>query len=100
MTNRRSTSGQFAQCIRNGEYEGDLIVGKVYRVVKPKSNDRPSDIRILDESGADYLYPQGWFVLVHPARPRGPWSRPTGPGGIGHSPEWQPGYHQHSGGSQ
>ena len=52
-------------CIRNGEYEIDLIVGKIYRVVKPERNDRPSDIRILDESGEDYLYPRSWFVPLN-----------------------------------
>jgi hypothetical protein len=51
-------------CIQNGEDEVDLIVGKIYRVMKPKRNDRPSDIRVIDESGEDYLYPRGWFVPV------------------------------------
>ena len=51
-------------CIRNGEYQVDLIVGKIYRVVKPERNDRPSDVRIVDESGEDYLYPRSWFVPV------------------------------------
>ena len=64
MTNRGGRSGEFAVCIHNGEYDIDLIVGKIYRVVKPKRNDRPSDIRVFDESGEDYLYPQGWFVPV------------------------------------
>ena len=44
-------------CIQNGEYEADLMVGKLYRVVKPQRNDRSSDIRVVDESGEDYLYP-------------------------------------------
>ena len=52
-------------CILNGEHEVDLIVGKVYRVVKPKRNDRSSDIRILDESGEEYLYPRSRFVPVN-----------------------------------
>ena len=51
-------------CIRNGEYRVDLVVGKIYRVVKPERNDRPSDVRIVDESGDDYLYPRNWFVSV------------------------------------
>lgn len=54
----------FAVCVHNGEYEVDLIVGKVYRVLKPKRNDRPADIRIVDESGEDYLYPRTWFVPI------------------------------------
>ncbi|MBI3105998.1 MAG: hypothetical protein HYY95_10575 [Candidatus Rokubacteria bacterium] len=51
MTSRSGRSGEFAVCIHNGEYDADLIVGKIYRVVKPKRNDRLSDIRVLDESG-------------------------------------------------
>ena len=54
----------FAVCIRNGEYEADLVIGKIYRVLKPQANDRPADIRVLDESGEDYLYPRAWFVPV------------------------------------
>jgi hypothetical protein len=64
MTNRGSVSGRFAVCIHNGEYDVDLIVGKIYRILKPKRNDRPSDIRVVDESGEDYLYPRGWFVPI------------------------------------
>jgi len=64
MTSRGSRSVELAVCIDNGEYDVDLIVGKIYRVVKPKRNDRPSDIRVLDESGEDYLYPRVWFVPV------------------------------------
>ena len=64
MTSRADRSPDFAVCIQNGEYDVDLIVGKIYRVVKPKRNDSPSDIRILDESGEDYLYPRRWFVPV------------------------------------
>jgi hypothetical protein len=63
MTKRGATR-EFAVCIDNGEYDVDLIVGKLYRVARPKRNDRPSDIRIVDESGEDYLYPRGWFVPV------------------------------------
>ena len=66
----RASAG-FAVCIRNGQYEVDLIVGKIYRVVKPERNDRPSDIRIIDESGEDYLYSRSWFVpLDVPSRAR------------------------------
>jgi hypothetical protein len=64
MASRGDGSGEFAVCIHNGEYDADLIVGKIYRVVKAKRNDRPADIRILDESGENYLYPRGWFVPV------------------------------------
>ena len=51
-------------CIRNGEYQADLIVGKIYRCLKPQTKDRPADVRVVDESGEDYLYPREWFVPV------------------------------------
>ncbi len=60
----RGRAEQFAVCIHGGDDDVDLIVGKVYRVVRPKPNDRPADIRIVDESGEDYLYPRAWFVRV------------------------------------
>jgi hypothetical protein len=64
MASRAARSQDFAVCIHNGEYDVDLIVGKIYRVMKPKRNDRPSDTRVLDESGEDYLSPRSWFVPV------------------------------------
>ena len=57
-------SRNFAVCIHNGDYRLDLVVGKIYRVLKPKRHDRPSDIRVIDESGEDYLYLRNWFVPV------------------------------------
>src|SRR5438270_6125804 len=53
-TTRRATSGSFAVCIHGDADHGDLIVGKVYRVMRPQRNDRAADVRIVDESGEDY----------------------------------------------
>ncbi|MBM3217283.1 MAG: hypothetical protein FJZ38_01120 [Candidatus Rokubacteria bacterium] len=64
MPSRGRRSHNFVVCIHNGEYDADLVVGKIYRVVKPERNDAASDLRILDESGEDYLYPKTWFVSV------------------------------------
>jgi hypothetical protein len=48
-----------------GEPENvDLVVGKVYRVMKPQRGDLGRDIRVIDESGEDYLYPASWFAPV------------------------------------
>ena len=54
----------YVLCLENGEYEVDLIVGKVYRTAKREKNDRSADMRVIDESGEDYLYPAKWFVGV------------------------------------
>ena len=64
MASRGDRSGEFAVCIHDGEDEIDLVVGKIYRVVRPKRNDRLSDIRVLDESGEDYLYPESYFAAI------------------------------------
>ena len=39
---REPASAELAVCARKGEYEVDLTVGKIYRVVKPERNDRPA----------------------------------------------------------
>jgi hypothetical protein len=63
MTSRRKAD-EFAVFVHSDEDNVDLIVGKIYRVVKPKRHDRPTDVRVIDESGEDYLYPRRWFVSV------------------------------------
>ena len=39
----------------------DLVVGRVYKVALPEANDAPYDLRIIDESGEDYLFPASYF---------------------------------------
>ena len=55
---------RFAICIQNGEYAGTLELRKVYEVLEdPDAADR-NYMRVIDESGEDYLYPCSWFVPV------------------------------------
>lgn len=54
----------FAVCIDNSGHEGSLSVGRIYRVVRPSAQDRPHDVRVIDEEGEDYLYPSRRFVPV------------------------------------
>ena len=60
----RGKTESFVVCLRRENDDADLIVGKLYRVRRSERNDRTSDIRIIDESGEDYLYPRAWFVPV------------------------------------
>jgi hypothetical protein len=58
------TRRAFAVCVRNDGYEASLERHKVY-VVRPDAGAlRDGDLRVVDESGEDYLYPADWFVLV------------------------------------
>lgn len=38
-----------------------IVKGRRYKVVAPRSDDLPSVVRIIDESGEDYVYPKHWF---------------------------------------
>lgn len=55
---------RFAICIRNGEYAGTLELRKVYEVLDDPVAAKRDYMRVIDESGEDYLYPQAWFVPV------------------------------------
>jgi len=54
----------FAMCIDNVGNAGSLIVGKVYKVIRPEPNDGRGDLRVIDEEGEDYLYSVDQFVPV------------------------------------
>jgi hypothetical protein len=54
----------FAMCIDNRGYEGSLLVGKVYQIVRPLPGDGRKDVRVVDEEAEDYLYPADQFVPV------------------------------------
>jgi hypothetical protein len=54
----------FAVCINNVEYPASLELHKIYRVILDKDAAQDGDIRVIDESGEDYLYPADWFAMV------------------------------------
>jgi len=54
---------RFAVCVQNEECE-DLELRKVYQVLPDKRAERDGYIRVVDESGEDYLYPESYFVFV------------------------------------
>jgi len=56
-------SGTFAMCVDNGGME-DLEARKVYQVLPDREASREGYIRIVDESGEDYIYPSTLFVAV------------------------------------
>jgi hypothetical protein len=64
MTTRKQSPRRFAICIENSEYPASLEKHKFYRVLPDKSAEREGDLRIVDESDEDYLYPADYFILV------------------------------------
>ncbi len=59
----QKTTRKFVICIRN-EGSDDLVRGKVYSVLPDASAARSDYLRIVDESGEDYLYPAKFFVPI------------------------------------
>ena len=54
----------FAICIDDSDYKASLILGKVYPIVPDPKAARDDFVRIIDESGEDYLYHRSHFVFV------------------------------------
>jgi hypothetical protein len=62
MTTTRATR-DFVLCIDNKDCE-DLEKGKVYPLLPDSDASREGYVRVVDESGEDYLYPASYFVAV------------------------------------
>ena len=54
----------FALCIDNTDYRASLIPGKVYRILPDPVAAKDDLVRIVDESGEDYLYHKDHFLMV------------------------------------
>jgi hypothetical protein len=55
---------RFALCVDNSAYPTSLEVHKFYRVVPDEDTELAGDLRIVDESGENYLYPGRYFVAT------------------------------------
>ena len=53
---------RFAVCLDNSAYPASLELHKIYRVFGDADAHR--NLRIVDDSGEDYLYPAEWFAVV------------------------------------
>lgn len=58
------TTSRFAVCIRNEGYEVSLELRKLYEILDDADAQECGQIRVIDESGEDYLYPEDFFALV------------------------------------
>lgn len=55
----------FVICIDNSEYPASLERRKIYEAVQDDAASEVGQIRIIDESGEDYLYPATCFIDAH-----------------------------------
>jgi hypothetical protein len=64
MKRRINTSKQFAICIDNSEYPASLELHKIYAILPDQRAAQDGFLRIVDESGEDYLYSVKRFVPI------------------------------------
>lgn len=61
---RRESPADFVVCVNNTDYLASLELLKIYRVVVDKDAAQDGDIRVIDESGEDYLYSADRFIAI------------------------------------
>ena len=54
----------FVVCIKNRDYPASLELRKLYRAIPDSVAASHRQIRVIDESGEDYLYPNTYFAPV------------------------------------
>jgi len=63
MTNTEKARARFVLCVRDQDSE-DLEPRKVYQLLPDRTAAREGLVRVIDESGEDYVYPADGFVPV------------------------------------
>ena len=64
MNHTDQSRPHFVVCMNNTEYPASLELYKIYRVLPDEDAAGDGDIRVIDESGEDYLYPAAYFVSI------------------------------------
>jgi hypothetical protein len=59
-----STGRQFVVCVDNESYGVSLDRNKIYVVLRDKDAEIGGDVRVIDESGEDYLFSAARFVPI------------------------------------
>jgi hypothetical protein len=63
-----SKATRFAICVSNSGVPASLELRKVYRLIADASAAAQGLVRVIDESGEDYLYPDKFFVPIEVPR--------------------------------
>jgi hypothetical protein len=64
MSTREAPEVRFVICLRNEGYPASLELRKLYRVLPDAEAAARGHVRVIDESGEDYLYPAEYFAEV------------------------------------
>ena len=61
---RRNNGTRFVVCVKNARYRASLELRKIYEFVPDEQAAARHFVRIVDESGEDYLYPEAYFLPI------------------------------------
>ena len=76
MSTRTASPAEYFVCVENADYPVSLELHKIYRALPDEDALAAGDLRIVDESGEDYLYPATAFVgITLPERVRSSFRR-------------------------
>jgi hypothetical protein len=65
----KTSSKKFVVCLKNKGYEVSLERHKIYQVLPDPEVAKHRQVRVIDESGEDYLYPQSFFAPIELPQP-------------------------------
>ena len=60
----RTSEKLFVVCIKNKGYEVSLEPRKIYQVLPDPDAAKHRQLRVIDESGEDYLFPANYFTAI------------------------------------
>ncbi|MCB0212330.1 MAG: hypothetical protein KDJ52_23515 [Anaerolineae bacterium] len=63
MIKQNNIQLRFVVCIRN-EGSDDLSLRKIYQILPDEAAAEENFIRVIDDSGEDYLYPANYFIQI------------------------------------
>jgi hypothetical protein len=69
MKKRSKHSQHFVVCISNEGYPASLESRKIYQVIEDEKATKKHLLRIIDDSGEDYLYPEDFFIPIELPKP-------------------------------
>jgi hypothetical protein len=61
MNKQRTTRFKLVVCVKNDDYPASLELRKIYCAIADRAAAAHGLLRVIDESGEDYLYPAGYF---------------------------------------
>jgi hypothetical protein len=70
LNDPNTTEQHFAICLCNNDYPASLDVRKIYQILPDTEAAKHHQLRVIDESGEDYLYPDDYFASIqwHPSK--------------------------------